>query len=198
MLQIGEVTKSESCGGAILSGNEKAWTAVLYVLTVVYTAFCCLILGWLLATESGGVEALVAFGESYGTLLTGIPVLITVIVAKQQLDANRRQHVANVKRGLRRELDLLDQMSDYADWALKFEMQPEFKGDIATIVAPYTGPDINAETIADVFANSKLTDAFTKIAEKSFRKAPGANTLTILALMRQIALRREHYAQYWS
>jgi len=181
-----------------LSGNEKVWTAVLYVLTVGYTAFCCLILGWIWATQGGGVEALVAFAGTHGTLLTGIPVLIAVIVAKQQLDANRRQHVANVKRGLRRELDLLDQMSDYAEWALKFEMQPVFKGDIATIVAPYTGPDIKAETIAHVFENSKLTDAFSKIAGNSFRKAPGANTLTILALMRQIAIRKEHYSQYWS
>lgn len=180
-----------------MSENEKAWTAVLYVLTVGYTAFCCLIFGWIWATEGGGVEALVAFGATYGTLLTGIPVLIAVIVAKQQLDANRRQHVANVKRGLRRELDLLDQMSDYAEWALKFEMQPEFKGDIATIVAPYTGPDITGDMLNDVFANSNLTDAFTKVAGDSFRKAPGLNIFRILELERQIALRREHYAQYW-
>lgn len=181
-----------------MSGSKKAWTAVLYVLTVGYTAFCCLVLGWLLATKGSIIEALVELGGSHGTLLTGIPVLVAVLVAKQQLDANRKQHVANVKRGLRRELDLLDQLSDYADWALKSEMQPTSRNDIATIIAPYKGPDITDVMINDVFANSNLTDAFTKVAGDSFRKAPGANTLTVLELMRQIAFRREHYAQYWS
>jgi len=92
-----------------LSVNERFWTVVLYVVTVIYVAFCCLILGWLLAIKGSTVEALVEMGGAYGTLLTGVPVLIAVLVAKQQLDASRRQHVATVKRGLRSEIEAIDE-----------------------------------------------------------------------------------------
>lgn len=87
---------------------------VLYVVTVSYVAFCCLILGWLVATEDTVIEALVVLGGTYGTLLTGVPVLIAVLVAKQQLDANRRQHVATVKRSFKEQLDAIDEVRSFS------------------------------------------------------------------------------------
>lgn len=60
-------------------------------------AFCCLILGWLIATEGSFIEAVVTLGGTYGTILAGIPVLVAVVVAKQQLDSNRKQHKLNIE-----------------------------------------------------------------------------------------------------
>jgi hypothetical protein len=69
----------------------------------------------LVATEDTVIEALVALGGAHGTLLTGVPVLIAVLVARQQLEANRRQHVANIKRSLKTELDSLDRLAEIHD-----------------------------------------------------------------------------------
>ena len=52
-------------------------------------------------------DAFLVLMKDYGTILTGIPVLVAVVVAKQQLDANRRQHVATIKRSVQKELDAL-------------------------------------------------------------------------------------------
>lgn len=88
---------------------------VLYVVTVSYVAFCCLILGWLVATEDTVIEALVVLGGAYGTLLTGVPVLIAVLVARQQLEANRRQHVATVKRSFKEQLDVISAANQWVN-----------------------------------------------------------------------------------
>ncbi|PQZ50635.1 hypothetical protein CQ052_15480 [Ochrobactrum sp. MYb15] len=92
---------------------------VLYVVTVSYVAFCCLILGWLVATEDTVIEALVVMGGTYGTLLAGIPVIIAVLVAKQQLDAMRRQHVATVKRSFRDELEAIRIATEFCQAVLQ-------------------------------------------------------------------------------
>lgn len=50
---------------------------------------------------------LLKFMDKYGAFLASIPVLFAVLVAKQQLDANRRQHVATVRRGFYKELEAI-------------------------------------------------------------------------------------------
>jgi len=97
-----------------LFDSEKIWTAALYVLAISYTAYCSFIFGSLLASETDTLGALLKFGDTYGTIVTGAPVLVGVVVAKQQMDANRRQHVANVKRSLRQELECLANVSHFA------------------------------------------------------------------------------------
>lgn len=102
---------------------------VLYVVTVSYVAFCCLILGWLLAINGSSVEALVEMGGTYGTLLTGVPVLIAVLVARQQLDAARKQHVATIKRSFRSELDALKTMRNLTSLGVSWNPEWFYKAN---------------------------------------------------------------------
>ena len=59
-------------------------------------------------------EAFLELMKNYGTILAGIPVLVAVVVAKQQLDANRRQHVATIKRSFKDELNALNTIHNFA------------------------------------------------------------------------------------
>lgn len=80
----------------------------LWGATILYIAILCMSFAGLAVTKPTVGAAFLDFTKDYGSLLAGIPVLIAVLVAKQQLDANRRQHVATVKRGLRSEIEALD------------------------------------------------------------------------------------------
>lgn len=80
--------------------NEQFSSAILYVATAVYVAVCAMVFGALYAKLPSFGDAFLAMMKDYGTILAGIPVLVAVVVAKQQLDAMRRQHVAAVKLGL--------------------------------------------------------------------------------------------------
>lgn len=122
----------------------------MYVVTVSYVAFCCLILGWLVATEDTVIEALVVLGGTYGTLLTGVPVLIAVLVARQQLEANRRQHVANIKRSLKTELDSLERLAEIHNAHAKAENS--MSTEIGRINNPnyIYFPPISSEEIRDL------------------------------------------------
>ncbi|MBD7990715.1 hypothetical protein H9643_08015 [Ochrobactrum sp. Sa2BUA5] len=51
----------------------------------------------------------------YQTLLTAFGVVFAVTVAKAQLEANRRQHVAQIKRSFQDEIDTLDRLETLAD-----------------------------------------------------------------------------------
>ncbi|OAE39700.1 hypothetical protein [Brucella intermedia] len=93
--------------------NEQFSSAVLYVATAVYVGVCAMVFGALYAKLPSLGEAFLTLMKDYGTILAGIPVLVAVVVAKQQLDANRRQHVATVKRGLRKEIEAIDKISSW-------------------------------------------------------------------------------------
>lgn len=66
-----------------------------------------MVVGALTAQKPAFGDAFLELMKNYGTILAGIPVLVAVVVAKQQLDANRRQHVATVKRGFKDQIDAL-------------------------------------------------------------------------------------------
>lgn len=107
--------------------NEKIWTAALYVLAVSYAAYCSFIFGSLLASEPDTLGALLKFASTYGTMIAGVPVLVAVVVAKQQMDANRRQHVATIKRSFQEELDALHDISFFASEARDSSLQSASK-----------------------------------------------------------------------
>ncbi|MCX2696691.1 hypothetical protein [Ochrobactrum chromiisoli] len=92
--------------------NEQFSSSILYVATAVYVGVCAMVFGALYAKLPTFGEAFLVLMKDYGTILAGIPVLVAVVVAKQQLDANRRQHVAMVKRSLKEELDNLDRLRE--------------------------------------------------------------------------------------
>ncbi len=79
--------------------NEQFSSSILYVATAVYLAICTMVAGALTAQKPTFGDAFLLFFKDYGAILAGIPVLIAVLVAKQQLDAMRRQHRSNVKIG---------------------------------------------------------------------------------------------------
>ncbi|WP_266018575.1 hypothetical protein [Brucella intermedia] len=87
--------------------NEQFSSAILYVATAVYVGVCAMVFGALYAKLPSFGDAFLAMMKDYGTIITGIPVLVAVVVAKQQLDASRRQHVATVKRSLKGQLDAI-------------------------------------------------------------------------------------------
>ncbi len=88
--------------------NEQFSSSILYVATGVYVGICAMVFGALYAKLPTFGEAFLVLMKDYGTILAGIPVLVAVVVAKQQLDANRRQHVATVKRSFMNELKALE------------------------------------------------------------------------------------------
>lgn len=99
--------------------NEQFSSAVLYVATAVYVGVCAMVFGALYAKKQTFGDAFLLYMKDYGTILAGIPVLVAVVVAKQQLDANRKQHVATIKRSFKAELDALDNLSDFAQGVLR-------------------------------------------------------------------------------
>lgn len=76
--------------------NEQFSSAVLYVATAMYVGVCAMVFGALYAKLPSFGEAFLTLMKDYGTILAGIPVLVAVVVAKQQLDANRAQHYATM------------------------------------------------------------------------------------------------------
>lgn len=86
----------------------------LWGATILYIAVLCMTFAAIVVTRPTVGAAFLEFTKDYGALLAGIPVLIAVLVAKQQLDANRRQHIAQIKRSFQRELDALQECKQFA------------------------------------------------------------------------------------
>ncbi|KAB2694078.1 hypothetical protein F9K79_20850 [Ochrobactrum sp. Kaboul] len=88
--------------------------SILCVGTAVYMAVCAMAFGGMLVISPSVGQAFLDFAKDYGALVAGIPVLIAVIVAKQQLDANRDQHRATIKLSFQAELDALSDIAFFA------------------------------------------------------------------------------------
>ncbi|EMG52641.1 hypothetical protein WYI_16025 [Ochrobactrum sp. CDB2] len=189
---------------------------VLYVVTVSYVAFCSLILGWLLAIKGSTVEALVEMGGTYGTLLTGVPVLIAVLVARQQLAFSRRQHIANIKRSFQPELDALDEVHLFAEIAVNSDLETakrraEADGIDGMIIDRPAGSELKKYReilpfdIADIVV--RISQEIGELFEESKREVPDKNILALRiieirtkagTLSAYIQHRRNHLSQYWS
>ncbi|PWL18848.1 hypothetical protein DKP76_07240 [Falsochrobactrum shanghaiense] len=91
------------------SDADGGFSSVILALAVVlYITIVCLTFAGLVATKPTVGIAFLEFVKEYGAIVAGIPVLIAVLVAKQQLDASNRQHVATLKRSFQKELDALN------------------------------------------------------------------------------------------
>lgn len=98
--------------------QKEDWTSLS--LTIAVMAFVFLtyftFIGFLSTKPESKyiVHWFLTFIERYGAFLTVVPVMIGVAVAKQQLDANRRQHIKTIRRSLKKELDALDYLLSFA------------------------------------------------------------------------------------
>lgn len=119
--------------GLVVEDKEKAkeedisWL-LLWGATILYTVVICMAFTGMVVTRPTVGAAFLEFTKDYSTLLAGIPVLIAVLVAKQQLDANRRQHVATIKRGLRKELEALEKLQKWAQTISNASMETASAG----------------------------------------------------------------------
>ncbi|WGG61922.1 hypothetical protein [Brucella intermedia] len=123
--------------------NEQFSSAILYVATAVYVGVCAMVFGALYAKLPSFVDAFLTLMKDYGTILAGIPVLVAVVVAKQQLDANRRQHVATVKRSLMERLDALSEVEKFSTEVL------EFQTGYSRMIAALSGTSVNTPSVPD-------------------------------------------------
>lgn len=97
-------------------GEEDVSWLFLWAVTIIYIAVLCMAFSGLVALSEYGcsvVSVFTVFVKDYSSLLAGIPVLVAVLVAKQQLDANRRQHVAQIKRSFKKELDAINEVKRF-------------------------------------------------------------------------------------
>ncbi len=95
--------------------NDEFSSAVLLLAVVLYVTVGAAVFAALVVTKPDVGSAIAVGAKDYGAIIAGVPVLIAVWVAKQQLDANRRQHVANVKRSFQKELDALGRLERFAE-----------------------------------------------------------------------------------
>ncbi|WP_266063819.1 hypothetical protein [Brucella intermedia] len=158
--------------------NEQFSSAVLYVATAVYVGVCAMVFGALYAKMPSFGEAFLAMMKDYGTILAGIPVLVAVVVAKQQLDANRRQHVATVKRSLMERLDALNGAEKYILSVLDFDPSR------SRIAAALIGSDIYVPNVPE-----KQSEDWTK--NLPYELVNTISTVDSIASIMQIALNRK-------
>lgn len=92
-----------------LGGENSFWSVAIAI------GFYCLILGISIgsmfdrSTCTGSDFGCFEFWiNRYQTLLTAFGVIFAVAIAKAQMDANRRQHVAQIKRSFQEELDAIE------------------------------------------------------------------------------------------
>lgn len=87
--------------------DDGGFSKVIVALaTIFYIVIICMSFAGLAATKTGtnSISVFTTFMKDYGSLIAGLPVLIAVMVAKQQLDAHREQHLATIKTAYKDEL----------------------------------------------------------------------------------------------
>ncbi|WP_408914056.1 hypothetical protein [Brucella pseudogrignonensis] len=95
----------------------------VYVFIVAVAIFC-IILGFSFgATWRGSGSETAPFGWTEFWLnryQTGLTILAAIFIAKQQIDAGRKQHVAQIKRSFQKELDALQFFQSFALETINF------------------------------------------------------------------------------
>lgn len=188
---------------------------ILYVATAVYVGVCAMVFGALYAKLPSFGEAFLTLMKDYGTILAGIPVLVAVVVAKQQLDAMRRQHVATVKRSLIERLDALSEVEKFSTEVL------EFQTDHSRIIADLSGTSVNTPSIPDdqirewkkylpfdLIKTISSVDTFayglkSALDEKDMDHERVQHLLNLAhiqakASLRRVQAERQRLSQYWS
>lgn len=133
-----------------LGGANSFWSVAIAV------GFYCLILGISIGSMldkgicSGSDYGCIEFWiNRYQTLLTAFGVIFAVAIAKAQMDANRRQHVAQIKRSFQKELDALSLVNEYLNY-----FDGKSWDDIVRKASDYDGflnlPGFNESTIQTI------------------------------------------------
>jgi len=193
--------------------NEQFSSSILYVATAVYVSVCAMVFGALYAKLPTFGEAFLLLTKDYGTILAGIPVLVAVVVAKQQLDAMRRQHIANVKRSLKAEIDALANIRGYAMETINstFEIAKlqgsaiNSRSIYVSIIPPSSVKRykeiLNEKTVAHIeLMNTNLnmaieiSDAQANSAKDYLSKGQVEARLLLIAVDEEM----DHLSQYWS
>jgi len=190
------------------------WSVALYVATVGYAAICSFVFGSLWASNGNFLDAALILAGTYGTLLAGVPVMVAVLVAKQQLDASRRQHVSVIRRSFKKELDAIEQLRSLAKAVLLASQTNSINAfsqqGLAHIPIPF--PDLNHLTLWREFLSNSLCStavACWTIAKSAVdiaegrKEGDGANELLLSGdfaarLMIEVMREERHLAQYWS
>ncbi|WP_273794108.1 hypothetical protein [Brucella intermedia] len=195
--------------------NQQFSSAILYVATAVYVSLCAMVFGALYAKMPSFGEAFLTLMKDYGTILAGIPVLVAVVVAKQQLDAMRRQHVATVKRSLMERLDALSEVEKFSTEVL------EFQTGYSRMIAALSGTSVNTPSIPDdqikewkkylpfhLIKTIRTVDTFSfglksALDEKDMDHERVQNLLNLAhiqakASLRKVQAERQRLSQYWS
>jgi len=195
--------------------NVQFSSSILYVATAVYVGVCAMVFGALYAKLPTFGEAFLDLMKDYGTILAGIPVLVAVVVAKQQLDANRRQHVATVKRSLMERLDALNGAEKYALSVLDYEPGR------SRVVSALVGADVYVPCVPerqneqwtrnlpfDLVNSLTTVDSIAKIMQIALNKTDvDHDFMTNLlyrfrdqanASLKDIQTERSRLSQYWS
>lgn len=89
-------------------------TALLVLTTAIYVAVVSALFAGMAVTRPTTAQALMDWAKDYGSIIAGLPVIVAIFVAKQQLDASRAQHEANTRLGFKEELDGLQVAYDVA------------------------------------------------------------------------------------
>lgn len=108
--------------------NDELSSAVLMVAVAVYVALTAMLFAGMVAAKPSIASAISTWAKDYGAIIAGVPVLVAVWVAKQQLDANRRQHVADrkhqsamLKIPFQKEIICLAAVEEYASSIIDFD-----------------------------------------------------------------------------
>lgn len=133
---------------------------VLSLAVVLYIAVLCMTFAGMIVTRPTVSAAFFEFTKDYGSLLAGIPVLIAVLVAKQQLDANRRQHAVQLYETKQSELDALQGLVAYLDQLLR-ERDGAF-----TSGRDLTTPDLNLTYRISMHTQFSVSSSFSRLTDE--------------------------------
>lgn len=89
-------------------------TALLLLTTAIYVGILAALFAGMAVTKPSNAQALMDWAKDYGSIIAGLPVIVAIFVAKQQLDAARAQHEATIKLEFKDDLDGLQVASEVA------------------------------------------------------------------------------------
>ncbi|WP_174020438.1 hypothetical protein G6L89_007480 [Agrobacterium fabrum] len=111
--------------------EESFSNALLIATSAIYIAVVAATFAGLMVTMPTTGEAVLSWIEDFGSIIAGLPVIIAVVVAKQQLEASRTQHEATTRLQFRDELEGLQ---------TALEVARRHKNIAALSLVPFLGP----------------------------------------------------------
>lgn len=97
------------------NGGDDFSNVILAIAVVLYLAITAASFGGVVASNPTAGAAALNWMKDYGAIIAGIPVFVAVLVAKQQLDASRRQHYTNTKLSFHHTIEVLEEIKAYFD-----------------------------------------------------------------------------------